>query len=49
MQLDWVPQWDSTETIKRICFWYKAYLNGQNMKVYTLSEIEQYQAGLVRV
>lgn len=49
MQLGWKPQWDSTETIKRICCWHKAHLNGQNMNVYTLDEIQQYQAGLVRV
>jgi CDP-glucose 4,6-dehydratase len=49
MQLGWKPQWDSTETIKRICCWHKAHLNGQNMKVYTLDEIQQYQAGEVKV
>ena len=49
MQLGWKPQWDATETIKRICCWHKAHLNGQDMNVYTLTEIQQYQASLVKV
>lgn len=49
MQLGWKSLWDATETIKRICFWHKAHLNGQNMKVYALSEIQQYQAGVAKV
>lgn len=48
MQLGWKPQWDTVETIKRICCWHKAHLNGQNMKVYTLDEIQQYQVGSVK-
>jgi CDP-glucose 4,6-dehydratase len=49
MQLGWKPQWDSIETIKKICFWHKAHLNGQNMRTYTLDEIQHYQAGVVKV
>ena len=49
MQLGWKPQWDIAETIKRICCWHKAHLNGKNMKVYALDEIQQYQAGLIKV
>lgn len=47
MTLGWQPQWDATETIKRICTWHKAHLNGQNMQVYTLGEILQYQTSLL--
>ncbi len=49
MQLGWKPQWDATETIKRICGWHNAHLNGENMKVYVLGEIGQYQAGVEKV
>lgn len=47
MQLGWQPQWNATETIKRICAWHKAHLNGQDMKVYALGEIQQYQKSLL--
>lgn len=43
MSLGWKPQWDISETIQRICLWHKAHLSGQDMKTYTLNEIEQYQ------
>jgi len=49
MQLGWQPQWDATETIKRICAWHKAHLNGQDMKVYALGEIQQYQTSALKV
>ncbi len=44
MSLGWRVRWDSTETIRRICAWNKAHLHGQDMKIYSLSEINQYQA-----
>jgi CDP-glucose 4,6-dehydratase len=47
MILGWHPQWDVTETIKRICAWHKAHLNGQDMKAYALGEIQQYQKSLL--
>ena len=47
MQLGWQPHWDATETIKRICAWHKAHLNGQDMNVYALGEIQQYQKSLL--
>jgi len=47
MVLGWQPQWDATETVKRICAWHKAHLNGQNMQVYALGEIQQYQTSLL--
>ena len=43
MSLGWKPQWDASEAIQRICLWHKAHLSRQNMKAYTLNEIEQYQ------
>lgn len=49
MNLGWKPQWDATETIKRICAWHKAHLNGRDMKVYALGEIQQYQASVLKV
>lgn len=49
INLGWKPQWDATETIKRICAWHKAHLNGQDMKVYALGEIGQYEASALKV
>lgn len=43
MNLDWKAQWGATETIQRICAWHKAHLKGQDMRLYTLNEINQYQ------
>jgi CDP-glucose 4,6-dehydratase len=44
MQLGWEPQWDSKQTVERICSWHKAHLAGADMKAYTLNEIAQYQS-----
>ena len=41
--LGWQDQWSATQAIQKICSWHKAHLDGQDMKAYTLSEIEQYQ------
>lgn len=49
LQLGWQPQWDAPETIQRICAWHKAHLNGQDMKAYTLGEIQQYQSSALKV
>lgn len=43
VSLGWRPKWDATETIQRICAWHKAHLGGQDMRVYVLNEISQYQ------
>ena len=48
MSLGWNPQWNATETILRICAWYKAHLNGQDMKIYALNEIDQYQKATLK-
>lgn len=42
--LGWSPKWDSAETIKRICNWHKANLEGVDMKSYVLNEINDYQS-----
>jgi CDP-glucose 4,6-dehydratase len=47
--LDWKPQWDASEAIKRVCNWHKAYMNGDDMKAYTLSEIDQHQVSALKV
>jgi CDP-glucose 4,6-dehydratase len=49
MNLDWKPQWDASEAIKRVCNWHKAYMNGDDMKAYTLSEIDQHQVSALKV
>jgi CDP-glucose 4,6-dehydratase len=41
--LSWRPQWDVSETIRRICEWHKAHLSGLDMKKYALNEINHYQ------
>ncbi len=48
VQLGWRPQWDTAETIKRICAWHKAHISGQNMKSYVLDEINQYQSSILK-
>ena len=42
MTLRWSPQWDASETLRRICEWHKAHLDGCDMKDYSLNEIAQY-------
>ncbi len=48
MKLSWKPQWDTTETIKRICDWHKAHLASCDMRDYTLDEIKQYQSSKIK-
>lgn len=48
MNLGWYPQWNVTETIKRICAWHKAQLNAEDINLYTLNEITQYQANAIK-
>jgi CDP-glucose 4,6-dehydratase len=49
VQLGWRPQWDTAETIKRICAWHKAHISAQNMKSYVLDEINQYQSSVLKI
>jgi CDP-glucose 4,6-dehydratase len=48
INLGWHPQWNVTEAIKRICAWHKAQLNAEDINLYTLNEIKQYQANAVK-
>lgn len=44
MKMGWKPRWHLNETLQRIAEWHKAFLAGQDMKAYTLNEIEEYIA-----
>lgn len=44
MRMGWKPRWHLDETLARIVAWHKAFLAGQDMKAYTLNEIEEYIA-----
>jgi len=46
-RLGWKPQWNSTEAIKRICAWHKAYLLGADIKLHSVNEINEYQAHIL--
>jgi CDP-glucose 4,6-dehydratase len=46
VKLGWRALWNATEAIRRICAWHKAHLEGQDMKVYALNEINEYQTGI---
>jgi CDP-glucose 4,6-dehydratase len=46
MSLGWKAKWDASETIRRVCAWHKAHLDGQDMKAFVLREIEQYQKAI---
>lgn len=41
-RLNWQPVWDLEATLEKIVCWYKAWSDGQDMRIYTLSEIEEY-------
>lgn len=41
--LNWQPQWDAETAVLKIRDWYKAYLAGENMAEFTLSQIQAYQ------
>lgn len=42
-QLNWQPKWDARTAVLKICDWYKAYLAGEDMTEFTLSQIREYQ------
>ena len=44
MRMGWSPRWSLDETLEKIIFWHKAWLSRQDMRVYTLREIEEYMA-----
>ena len=41
-KLDWSPVWKLSQTLERIIFWHKAWLNKQNMQTECLREINAY-------
>lgn len=41
--MGWKSRWNINEALQRICLWHKAHLDGEDMKMYSLSEINQYQ------
>ena len=49
INLGWKTLWDASEAIRRICAWHKAHLDEQDMKVYTLNEISQYQESIYKL
>jgi CDP-glucose 4,6-dehydratase len=46
MSLSWKPLWNINEVLERICLWHKAHLDGEDMRMYSLSEINQYQINI---
>ncbi len=44
MRLNWQPVWKLDETLSRIVRWQKAWLEGQDIKQYTINEIKEYMA-----
>jgi CDP-glucose 4,6-dehydratase len=42
--LGWQPRWDFEATLRHTVEWYKAFAAGQDMKAFTLAQIDAYQA-----
>lgn len=47
MRLNWQPVWDLETTLDKIVGWQKAWLNGENIKAYTINEIKEYMTARV--
>ena len=45
-KLNWRPVFRLTETIEKIVLWHKAWLDGEDVRIYTLKEIEDYMSRL---
>lgn len=43
MRLDWQPRWELGQALERIVVWYKAHLQGRDMREFTLGQIVEYQ------
>ena len=41
-RLNWEPRWNLDETLERIVKWHKAWLNHDDMRQYTINEINDY-------
>ena len=44
--LGWVPLWTLKRSIQKTVEWYKAHLNEQDMKAFTLQQISEYQSDI---
>ena len=42
MRMSWQPRWSLDETLERIVAWHKAWINGIDMRQYTMNEISDY-------
>ncbi|MBW3697573.1 CDP-glucose 4,6-dehydratase [Vibrio sp. T187] len=42
MRLNWQPVWNLEKTLEKIVSWQKAWLNGEDIKSYTINEIKEY-------
>lgn len=42
MRLNWQPVWSLETTLEKIVSWQKAWLNGEDIKAYTINEINEY-------
>jgi CDP-glucose 4,6-dehydratase len=42
MVLEWLPQWSLQQALQSIVDWHQADLQGQNMRLFSLSQIDQY-------
>lgn len=43
--LGWEPHWDAEMTVRKTAEWYKAWLNGENVREYMDKQIEDFIAG----
>ncbi|MDR3489630.1 MAG: CDP-glucose 4,6-dehydratase [Bradyrhizobium sp.] len=41
--LGWRPVWTLSQTLEKIAAWYKSHLAGQNMKAFTLGQINEFE------
>jgi len=42
LRLNWNPTWNLNQTLEKIVYWHKAWLNKEDMQAACLSEIEEY-------
>jgi CDP-glucose 4,6-dehydratase len=42
-RLGWRPAWDLAKALERIVEWHQAYLQGRDMRAFTLAQIDQFQ------
>tara|TARA_B100001093_G_scaffold519437_2_gene608470 strand:- start:430 stop:1512 length:1083 start_codon:yes stop_codon:yes gene_type:complete len=46
MRLKWKPTWDLNQTLRSIIEWHQSWLNGEDMRMVTLSQISNYENNL---